>query len=102
MFMGPCIVKHFYSKTNQMHNFRVYWMSLYTFRTVFPSIIRSSRLYTQLQVYVIQVRYMFASRHEISCLLANRQQTCMMYTWSCVYSLELLMMDGKTVRNVEW
>jgi len=30
-----------------MHNFRVYWLSTYVFRTVFPSIIRSSRLYTQ-------------------------------------------------------
>jgi hypothetical protein len=54
-FMGPWIVVYFYSKTNQMHNFRVYWISLYMFRTVFPSIIRSSRLYTQNQVYVIQV-----------------------------------------------
>ena len=27
--------------------FRVYWISLYMFRTVFPSIIRSSRLYKQ-------------------------------------------------------
>jgi len=42
-------------------------------RTVFPSIIRSSRLYIQQQAYV---RY-----------------------W-CLYSLELLMMDGKTVRNM--
>ena len=42
-------------------------MALYMFRTVFPSIIRSSRLYIQQQAYV---------------------------------SLELLMMDGKTVRNM--
>ena len=48
------------------------------FRTVFPSIIRSSRLYTQHQAYIIQ-------------------GTCMTYTWCCVYSLELLMMDGKPV-----
>jgi len=31
------------------------------FRTVFPSIIRSSRLYIQHQVYVIQVRWLLAS-----------------------------------------
>ena len=30
--------------------FRVYWISLYMFRTVFPSIIRSPRLYTQRQI----------------------------------------------------
>ena len=61
--MGPCIVIYLYSKTNQMHNFRVYWISLYMFRSVFPSTIRSSRLYIQLQVYVIQVRCLFASGH---------------------------------------
>ena len=32
--------------------FRVYWISLDMFRTVFPSIIRNSRLYIQHQVYV--------------------------------------------------
>ena len=41
--------------------FRVYWIWLCMFRTVFPSIIRSSRLYTQHQVYVIQVMWLFAS-----------------------------------------
>jgi len=44
------------------------------FRTVFPSIIRSSRLYIQ--------QYVF---DKVCCRM---------------YSLELLMMDGKTVRNV--
>jgi len=66
-----------------MGNFRVYWISLYMFRTVFPSIIRSSRLYTQHQVYAIQVSWLHASRHEMT------------YTWCCVYSHELLMMDGR-------
>ena len=32
----------------------------------------------------------------ISCPLASSQLTCMTYTWCCLYSLELLMMDGKT------
>jgi len=38
----------------------------------------------------------------ISCRLASSQLTCMAYkyTWCCVYSLELLMMDGKTARNM--
>ena len=33
------------------------------FWTVFPSIIKSSRLYTQRQVYVIQVSWLHASGH---------------------------------------
>jgi hypothetical protein len=43
--------------------FLVYWMSLYMFRRVFPSIIRSPKLYIQRQLYVIQVRWLHASGH---------------------------------------
>jgi len=51
------------------------------FRTCFPSIIRSSRLYIQQQAYV---------KHIL--LSASRQQ----YLFGCcMYSLELLLMDGK-------
>jgi hypothetical protein len=35
------------------------------FRTVFPSIIRSLRLYTQHQVYVMQVLWLLASGNEM-------------------------------------
>ena len=45
---------------------------IYMFRTVFPSIIRSSRLYLQ--------QYLFES---------------------CLYSLELQTIDGKTVQNMQ-
>jgi hypothetical protein len=66
MFMGACIVVYFYRKTNQdTQLFRVYWISLYMFRTVFPSIIRSPRLYVQHQVYVLQVRWLLTSGPEI-------------------------------------
>jgi len=46
---------YFYSKTNQMHQFLKFYfgITLYMFRTVFPPIIRSSRLYIQQQVYVL-------------------------------------------------
>jgi len=47
--------RYFYSKTNQMHNISnlfYFGTTLYMFRTVFPSIIRSLRLYVQHQVYV--------------------------------------------------
>ena len=35
-----------------------------------------------------------------TCQLASSQRTCVTYTWSCRYSLGLLMMDGETVRNI--
>jgi len=82
--------------------FRVYWISPYMFRTIFPSIIRSPRLYIEHQVYVIQVRRLLTSGHEtssISCPLASSQRNCTTYTWCCMYSLGLLMMGGKTVRT---
>ena len=51
----------------------LFGVTLYMFRTVFPSIIRSSRMYRQQYVT---------------------------YACCCRYSLELLMMDGKTVLNM--
>ena len=52
---------YFYSKTNQKHNISnlfYFGTTLYTFRKVFPSIIRSLRLYIQHQVYVVQVLWL--------------------------------------------
>ena len=37
-------------------------VTLYTSRTVFPSIIRSLRMYIEHQVYVIQVLWLLASK----------------------------------------
>jgi hypothetical protein len=59
---------HFYNKTNQMHNIShlfYFGTTLYMFRTVFPSIIRSLRLYIQHQVYVKQVLWLLVSGNEI-------------------------------------
>jgi len=56
-FVGPCIVIYFYSKSNQMYkisNLFYIGTTLYMFRMVSPSIIRSLRLYIQHQVCVIQ------------------------------------------------
>jgi hypothetical protein len=53
-----------YSKPNQMHNISdlfYFGTTLYTFQTVFLSIIRSPRLYIQHQVYVIQVLWLLTS-----------------------------------------
>ena len=63
-FVGPCIIIYFYSKTNQIHNIAnlIYFgTTLYMFRTVSPSIIRSLRLYIQHQVHVIQVLWLLAA-----------------------------------------
>jgi hypothetical protein len=64
------------------------------FRTVFPSIIKSSRLYIQQQVYVTQILL------PACCYLQGGSSICLTCTCCCMYSLELLMMDGKTVRNM--
>jgi hypothetical protein len=67
-FVGLCIVIYFYSKTNQMHNISnlfYFGTTFYMIRTVFPSIIRSLRLYIQHLVYVIQVLWLLVSRNEI-------------------------------------
>ena len=63
--VGPCIIIYFYNKTNQMHNISnlfYFGTTLYMFRTVSPSIIRSLKLYIQRQVHVIQVLWLFASK----------------------------------------
>ena len=60
------------------------------FRAVFPSIIRRSGLYIQ-QSSICQT-------DAADCLLGSSQQ----YLFGCcMYSLDLLMMDGKTVRNMQ-
>jgi len=41
----------------------IFGTKLYMFRTVFPSIVRSLRLYIQYQVYVVQVLWLLASSH---------------------------------------
>jgi len=66
-FVGPCIVIYFYSKTKQIHNISNlfhFGTTLDMFRTVFPSIIGSLRLYIQYQVCVIQVLLLLASKQQ--------------------------------------
>jgi hypothetical protein len=51
MFIGPCIVIYSYNKANKMHPFLKLFILVKhcMFRTIFPSIIRSSRLHIQQQ-----------------------------------------------------
>jgi hypothetical protein len=102
-FVGPCIVIHFYSKTNQMHdilNLFYFGTTLYTFRTVSPSIIRSLRQYIQHQVHVIQVLWLLAGPRWNSVPLASSHRTRLTNTWCHMYSLRLLMTDEKTIRDM--
>jgi hypothetical protein len=55
----------FYSKTTQMHNTSnlfYFETTFHMFRTVFPFIIRSLRLYIQHQLYVVQVLWLLANK----------------------------------------
>ena len=57
VFYLSCVLVYFYSKTNEMYQslkLICFGMTLYMFRAVFPSIIRSSRLYIQQQAFVKQ------------------------------------------------
>jgi hypothetical protein len=99
-FVGPCsITIYFYSKTNKMHNIsNLFYLgtNLYTFRTVFPPVIRSPRLYIGHHVL-----WVLASGNEssISFPLASSHRTCMTILMPYVV-LRLLKMDRKTIQNV--
>jgi len=62
------------------------------FRTVFPSIIRRSRLYIPQQAYVKQI-LLFTCYKVVGSI-------CLTYACCSMYNLEISMMDGKTVRNM--
>jgi len=76
-----CIVKP--TGCTNVSNLFYFGMTIYMFRTVFPPIIRSSRLYVQQQAFV-----------------SMQTAVCLTNACCCMYSLELLMMDGDTVRNM--
>ena len=76
------------------------------FRTVVPSIIRSSKLHIRQQAYVKQLLLPAGSgeemeRSSISSPLAAGSSSCFTYACCRMCSFELLMMDGTTVRNVQ-
>ena len=64
---------------HQCIKFIYFRMALYMFRTVFPSIIRSTRPYIQQKAV---------------------SSICLTHACCCMYGLVLLMMEGKTVRNM--
>jgi len=74
--------------------------TLYMFRTVFPSITMSSKLCIRQQVYVKQTLLPAAIGDEMELHLIPDSSRCLTYTCCCIRSFELLMMDGRTVRNM--
>jgi hypothetical protein len=89
-FIGPCIVIYFYSKTNKMHQF-------FKFILFCSSILHVS---DGLSVHhqeskTVHTASGICQTDSADCLLAGTR-----WNWCCMYSLRLLMMDGKTVRNV--
>jgi hypothetical protein len=78
--------------------FWVYWISLYMFQTVFPSVIRSPKLYIQRNVYVIQLRWLFAS------VPASKQSTNLYDIYMTLYA-HFWTHDNRQkdrLKHVEW
>ena len=68
------------------------------FRWFFPSIIRSSKLRIQCQVFVRPLLLLAASLARLAAGSSNG----LINTWCCMYSFELLIMDGKNcLKHVE-
>jgi hypothetical protein len=82
--------------------FRVYWILIYIFQTVFSSIIRSPILYIQHHVYlyVIQVTWLHASGH----VPASMQSTNLYDIYMMLYVQPWTTDDGRKDRpkHVEW
>jgi hypothetical protein len=86
-----------------MHLFlKLFIFALHMFRTVSPSIIRSSRLYIQQKAYVKQLLLPAANGNEMEHPVpaSSRSQYLFDIYLMLMCSLELLMMDGETVRNI--
>ena len=85
-FIEPCIVIYFYSKTNEMHQFSNLFhfrITLYMFRTVLPSIIRSLRLYIQQQAFAKQILLLASKPNRYCWLLASKQYSSICLTNAC-------------------
>jgi hypothetical protein len=63
-------------------------------------IIRSSKLYTQHQVFVELFLLFTAIMGEVELTIAVRSRKCSTNIRCCVYSFELLMMGGGTACNM--
>ena len=92
--IDPCIVIYSYSTTNKMHllcQIIYSCKTLYMFRTVFPSIIRSSKTaYTA----TVCVKQLLLSGMRWNCTSSHPRQQQLFDTYRCcICSFELLMME---------
>jgi len=90
---GPCIVIYFYTKTNQMHQcikFILFWND-----TLYVSDSLSVRHH---KLKTVHAATGICQTDTAVCLLAS--SICLTYACCCMYSLELVITDGKTVWNV--
>jgi len=83
-------------KRCNVSQFIYFCKTFYTFQTVFPSIIRSSKMHIQRQVFVRPLLLPAASLAR----LAAGSSIGLTNTWRCMCIFELLMMDGQPVRNM--
>jgi len=77
IFIGPCIVIYSYDTTNKMHLLSeiIYsYKTIYMFRTVFPSIIRNSKLLIQQRYMSNRCCYLLLSG------IASGSNSCLIYT----------------------
>jgi hypothetical protein len=84
-FIWPCIEIYCYRKTNRCTSFSnlfYFVVALYMFRTVFPSIIRSLRLYIQHQVYVIHILLTACSRERDGTSRSREQAVLDSWWWT--------------------
>jgi hypothetical protein len=107
-FIGPCILIYSYSKTNQMHQI----LKLFLYNTLHVSDdlsvhhqeFRTVHTATGICQTAAATCTLAGTRWNcisISFPLAAGSNSCLTYACCCMYSPELLMMDGKTVRNIE-
>jgi hypothetical protein len=88
MFIGPCIFMYSYSTTNEMHLLSQIIYScktLYMFRTVFPSIIRSSKRHLQQRYMSNSCCYLLQSGMRRNCSsisspIGAGSSSCLTYT----------------------
>jgi hypothetical protein len=108
-FISPCIVIYSYSETNNLHLFLKLFILVKTLHfsdglSGHPQELKTTNTATDICqtadatcCYWGQVGTPWIS---ISCPLAAGSSSCLTYACCCMCSLEPLMMDGKTVRNM--
>jgi len=85
-FIGPCVVIYFYSETKQTHQYVKFILFL------------NDTVHVSGFLSVHHQEFMTVHTATGICQTVN---CCLLYLFGCcMYSLELLMMDGKTVRNM--